>query len=174
VTSPARFVSAWVTVSDRRTCLEWEQKWGVSALHDVTNLYNWFELVSDYPTPSWITQVNQERFGGHGDWRVPASAGPPWDPTGHLPELESVMTVPCPGDPTACIDPAFGPFPVNAGGCDPTYCNPDHPVYWSVSADPGSPAYAWAVDFVNGNWLYSRKRFYLWYVRAVRGSLYGE
>ncbi len=140
--------------------------------HDLNNGYSWtvdtaapFRLNGSAVTV-FLAQLNAAAFAGHADWRLPTSAGlvnpapggRPF-PTGSDPELESILTSPCPNASlSACIDPVFGPMPAS-------------PLYWSSSpivADLTSN-YAWAVGFIygevteNGEWQSHS-------VRAVRGG----
>src|SRR5262249_49327585 len=103
------------TVTDRQTCLVWEQKTtavgsGTDATnaHDVDNTYAWS---SPGPAPdgtaftNFLATLNGASFAGHTDWRLPTSAGSSTDPTGQRAELESIVdtgAAGCPG--SACID----------------------------------------------------------------------
>lgn len=155
-----RFVDSGATVTDRRTCLEWEKKVSVSSLHLPQNEYSYFDVVLGPPAFfGWLDQVNAERFAGHGDWRLPTSSGPPQYPTGDPAELESILLLSCPGYPTPCIDPIFGPFPA-----DPA------PFYWSSTDNQEFPSYRWTVNFINGAWEYHVRRYDPDHVRVVRGN----
>jgi hypothetical protein len=60
----------------------------------------------------WLNQLNAAGFAGHGDWRLPTSAGVGLFPTGQPAEIESILDetqVGCASGTGACIDPVFGP-----------------------------------------------------------------
>lgn len=180
--NPNRYVASSVSVSDRRTCLEWEKKSGDTGnvLHSYRATDDFFSLQLNNPAPGWVSQVNGERYGDHSDWRLPKSSGPLSNPTGDPPELESILLTPCPAatynDITPCIDPVFGFFPPNAGpDCPDGYADCRKPQFWSSSTVHGQTNYGWTVNFVDGTWSdLNNRRFSQWSFRAVRGTLYGQ
>jgi hypothetical protein len=56
----------WVMVLDRDTGLIWENKSSDGSLHDKDNLYSWNNIQHIF-----IKGLNQEKFGGYEDWRLP-------------------------------------------------------------------------------------------------------
>lgn len=56
----------WTTVLDNQTQLVWEVKTDDNGLHDKDNVYPYKTLDTEY-----LTALNQEKFGGFDDWRVP-------------------------------------------------------------------------------------------------------
>lgn len=56
----------WVMVNDRSTGLTWEIKTVDGSLHDRDNTYTWRNTVDIF-----IKGLNQEKFGGFSDWRLP-------------------------------------------------------------------------------------------------------
>lgn len=56
----------WRMVLDRSTGLTWEIKSTDGSLHDRDNVYSWKNL-----TDTFIKGLNEERFGGFTDWRLP-------------------------------------------------------------------------------------------------------
>ncbi len=161
------------TVTDKQTCLQWEQKTGDPSVgifycsdaskcsdpHVVNYVYNW----STGTDPSWsfngtgatvfLKQLNDAAFAGHADWRLPtmgARASVPSDP-----ELESIALAGCvPPYLSACIDPIFGPTKVA--------------VYVSASTYAYDPSYALGVSFGSGMSGLNSK-IYGYCMRAVRG-----
>jgi hypothetical protein len=120
-----RFVDHGSTVTDRRTCLEWEKKTGTVGdavqcdspatcpdPHNVNNRYTWTAVVTG-PGPNALTgtagtlflaQLNDGVFAGHSDWRMASL-------TGGDPEMQAILTLPWPSCKTyPCIDETvFGP-----------------------------------------------------------------
>jgi hypothetical protein len=144
------------TVTDRATCLVWERKTDRGAVpdpldpHDVHNRYSWSGTPS---TATFLADLNGPGFAGHGDWRLPTSAGCCGAPTGQLPELESLLLVPCEGGGAPCIDAALGPTMASSP-------------YGSASASGGL---AWTVSFADGV-LARVATSETAFLRAVRGS----
>ena len=141
-----RFLDLGKTVFDTKTGLEWEKKTTAAGsganfadLHDVDNTYPWLTA-----TGSWITAVNNEKFAGRSDWRVPTKD-----------ELLTILDTPTPGTGAGCthspcIDPIFGPTAPS--------------IYWSAT-EFGAFTF-WFVNFVTGNADGSEN--FPWFVRAVR------
>lgn len=147
VNASARYLDRGLTVTDFKTCLEWEKKSqpGESAIHDVGNIYDWSTA-----NGVWISSVNAESFAARTDWRVPTIAGCCGYSTGKRAELESIVDVSY--FPT--IDPIFGLTSVGN--------------YWSSSVF-GLFSWAGYVNFYFGEvGQFSRSSSY--YVRAVRGG----
>jgi len=147
VDASPRYVDHGLTVTDFRTCLEWEKKTpsGESALHGVYQTLDWHAAVD------WIDSVNAEGFAGRSDWRLPTSAGYGSQSTQLAAELESIVD----HSYSPVIDPIFGP---TAAG-----------FYWSSSATPVNINFYWGVDFYDGEVDFE---YYpeLYSVRAVRGD----
>lgn len=147
------------TVSDKKTCLMWEQKTGTTgaynvcpggptcgAVHDVSNAYAWTTGSPYNPDgPAFfrfLAELNgPSPFAGHDDWRLPT-----------ITEMQGIVDLSA-GSP--CIDPVFGP--TQSLG------------YWSSSTDQNDPAYAWRVYFGYGyTAAYDKTSGYS--VRAVRAG----
>ena len=112
------------TITDARTGLMWEKKqesdvadWRES-LHSVNAVLTWTEA-----TGAWIKAVNESRFAGFSDWRVPTSH-----------ELITVIDYARPTPPA--IDPIFGPVA--------------SAFYWSSTPLSFRPGLAWDVFFLDG------------------------
>jgi len=106
----------------------------------------------------WVNQVNAAAFAGHGDWRLPTSAGCCGSPTGEPEELAALLDGGAPGcgGGSPCIDQIFGPTVANT--------------YWSASTNSSNPSRAWYFTFLPptggvGDWV---KNFNAVWVRAVR------
>jgi hypothetical protein len=56
----------WVMVLDQTTGLTWEIKSTDGSLHDRDNIYSWKNVEGTF-----IKAVNEEKFGGFADWRLP-------------------------------------------------------------------------------------------------------
>ncbi|NTV12721.1 MAG: DUF1566 domain-containing protein [Desulfobulbaceae bacterium] len=56
----------WPMVLDRTTGLTWEIKSADGTIHDRDNIYPWKET-----TNTFIKGLNEEKFGGFSDWRLP-------------------------------------------------------------------------------------------------------
>jgi Protein of unknown function (DUF1566) len=112
------------TITDTRTGFMWERKresdaadWHES-LHSVNAVLTWTEA-----TGAWIEAVNESRFAGFSDWRVP---------TAH--ELVTIIDYARPRPPA--IDPIFGPVA--------------SAFYWSSTPLSFRPGLAWDVFFLDG------------------------
>jgi hypothetical protein len=146
------------TITDNATGLTWEKQSSDGTIHDESNTYTWEEAftrkIAALNTPSSC-------FAGHCDWRLPNRR-----------ELDSLVD-------TGRFAPAVNPLFYNATTCTPECtvktcsCTQfDGIYYWSSTSqqDPGSPNFAWAVDFNQGVIEYYDKTLPL-YARAVRGGL---
>jgi hypothetical protein len=168
------------TVTDRRTCLVWEQKTGAydasqidcstttcSDPHEVDNVYAWrldanndvaCDNVGDPPDggafTDFLAKLNTAGFAGHADWRLPESEGN--GTSGEPAEQESILlSDPCGSG--ACIDLIFGPSAAL--------------FYWSATTFAPGPYQAWGVNLVNGGgggWIAQKAGDRP--VRAVRGG----
>lgn len=153
------------TVSDRKTCLMWEQKTGTAggfnvcpggltcgSVHDVSNAYAWSTGMPWNPDgPAFfrfLAELNgPSPFAGHDDWRLPK-----------ITELESIVDLSAAGCGlgSPCIDPVFGPTQSFK--------------YWpSSTSHQTSTLYAWVVDFTGGS-TYESGKGSNHYVRAVRSG----
>jgi hypothetical protein len=56
----------WAMVLDRTTDLTWEIKTNDGSLHDRDQVYSWKNTEGTF-----IRQLNEEKFGGFSDWRLP-------------------------------------------------------------------------------------------------------
>jgi Concanavalin A-like lectin/glucanases superfamily/Protein of unknown function (DUF1566) len=129
VNASPRYADQGLTVTDFRTCLEWEKKDqpGESAIHSES-------LTFDLPGAlNWLGLVNWgEHFAGHTDWRLPTSAGKSPSPTTDAAELESIID----HSYIPAIDPIFGPTEAN--------------FYWTSSRLGPNGNFIWGVDFTHG------------------------
>jgi len=162
------------TVTDRKTCLVWEQKDGaddtedLTDAHDVDNTYTWTDQADSDSTNAdgtaftdFLVKLNGGTgFTGHTDWRLPTSAGTTGaelTPTGQRAELESIVDTSVTGcnSDSPCINAIFGPT------------QPSH--YWTSSTSANDAGRAWFVDFFAGDLNVEPKSFPN-SVRAVRGG----
>jgi len=147
----------------------WEMKrsfgLGADDPRDVANVYTWSrtpgETSEDGTTfTDFLAKLNNDctvsgearslagSFGGSCHWRLPT-----------VDELKSILLESCPGEPSPCLDPAFGPTSMNLP-------------YWSATTIGDSPTSALVVSFGNGSEEQSAKSN-VGYVRAVRGVMSG-
>jgi hypothetical protein len=149
--------TSWVMVKDNVTGLIWEMKTNkdgnkdYSNPHDADNTYCWY-----YGTHPVINALNDAKYGGYSDWRVPT-----------IQELATIVNYSIPY-PEPTIDNLYFPNTVSSG-------------YWS-STSGSSPMYpAWVMSFSSGVdglgydndcGLYGKEPSY--YVRAVRGEQSGS
>ncbi len=75
----------WAMVRDNVTGLIWEVKTTDGTIHDINNMYTWYdsnpETNGDNPgtngdgtdTEDFINTLNSSAFGGHTDWRLPSA-----------------------------------------------------------------------------------------------------
>lgn len=117
----------------------------------------------------WVAQVNEAKFAGHSDWRLPTVAAEAYgidDP----PELQTLLlgwpTPSCPGDGFPCTDPALGPILSDSVRAF---------TYWSGSLN--APAYpadypmdALSIAFASGSITDGLGIHFPLPVRAVRGG----
>jgi len=120
----------------------------------------------------WLVQLNATNFAGHGDWRIPFSAGGLPGVNTTIPanapaELESIRVglVPCGSPP--CVPAVF-----NTGctlGCSVTGCSCASSDDLSASSYWQNTEQAWYLSFNDG--VGHTSKLYAWSVRAVRGGL---
>ncbi|KPA09677.1 secreted protein containing DUF1566 [Candidatus Magnetomorum sp. HK-1] len=127
--------SHWVMVKDNVTGLIWEVKTTDNSIHDKEKKFTWEDAEN-----SFIRQLNQMRFGGFSDWRLPT-----------IKELASITNK---GKYDPAIDQAFFPNTMSA-------------FYWSSTSYAYNTGYAWGVHFYHGFVNYNAKSS-SYYVRAVR------
>jgi hypothetical protein len=145
---------AWTMVRDNVTGLIWEVKTDDGSVHDMDNLYTWYdpnpETNGGYAgtqgdgtdTEDFIDALNAESFGGFSDWRLPT-----------IDELASLVHA---DRHEPAIDEAYFPNTVDFG-------------YWSsTTLDDDDGLYAWAVLGWGG--VGSTLKSGSLHVRAVRGG----
>ncbi len=145
------------TITDQQTRLMWEQKTHeqpsqfhrrghvprfevgdpcVGLVHWVDGACTWFET-----TTAWVTRLNQQRFAGYTDWRVPTVS-----------ELVTLVDY-------RRTNPAL----------DPIFAIATDDGYWSATEVSADPDHAWVVDYITGRVFFSQKTLKA-HVRAVRGG----
>ena len=63
---------SWVMVKDNVTGLIWEVKTDDGTVHDKDNVYPWKATIENANNVDvFISEMNQENFGGNSDWRLP-------------------------------------------------------------------------------------------------------
>ena len=146
--------SAWTSVRDNVTGMEWEVKTTDGSIHDSNKTYTWCdtnpETNGGYAgscdgsnTEAFISTLNGQNFGGHSDWR--------------LPTIKDLQTL------------------VNRGVIMPTIDTTNFPntksaSYWSATTRASNTNYAWSVYFGNGDVGDYNKKSNSYYVRAVRSG----
>jgi hypothetical protein len=109
--------------------------------HDVAATLRWPEAAT-----VWLTFLNEERYAGHGDWRLPS-----------LEELRTLLTAvpPCTKEPCpVAVWPRDRTAPAG---------------YWSSTTFSLDRQRAWAVSFGDGE-AYTAEKGGPLYVRAVRSG----
>ena len=152
--------SSWAMVRDNVTGLIWEVKKSKDGQtdyadpHDADNHYTWYDDDSETnggdagtagdlkDTKDFISSLNNERFGGFDDWRLPTVL-----------EIASIIDY---GRYGPAVDPAFFPNIMPAG-------------YWSSVTHASNPSYAWRIDLGSGIDDYFPKAN-SYYAFAVRGG----
>lgn len=138
------------TISDASTGLMWERKDQGGGINDEGNVYTWSDAVTLF-----ITGLNNARFAGHSDWRVP-----------NLNELLSIVDY---GTWAPAIDAVFNTNCTPSCMVTPCSCTKGE-FYWSSTTYQPRPSDVWGVTFGDGgmNTLWKSDTFH---IRAVRGGL---
>ena len=118
----------------------WLQKTINDDLNDKNNTYTWEEALL------WITQLNQDKYAGYNDWRLP-----------NINELVSIFN----REFSHAINSTF--FPNNNSSTVDAY-------YWSSTPSPWNSIYniAWGVAFYGSTFHDIRSLEGTHFVRAVR------
>ena len=151
------------TVTDRRTCLVWEQKTGTADYelnvdcsktacpdpHVVNNRYEWCldvdddDLCDNPGNPpdggaftDFLAKLNSGSFAGHADWRLPTSGGIFSAPSGEPAELESIC------GPSLCVFGIAG-----TDGVEPAFRPTAPDFYWSANSFAPNPTFGHLVFF---------------------------
>ncbi len=150
---------SWVMVRDNVTDLIWEVKqekdgYNSDNLHDADNHYSWYDPNPNtnggdpgFPqedgrdTNHFINTLNNERFGGFSDWR--------------LPKLKELLSIQDYGRCSPAINITFFPNTMSS--------------YWSSDTYFYLPAVAWSVNFASYDTGIFDKVSGI-YIRAVRGG----
>lgn len=135
-------INADGTATDRLTGLMWEQKCTdiqCAEPHDVSTTVAWRAGAAQ-----WINGLNDERFAGYNDWRLPS-----------LEELRTLLAVvpPCAEEP--CAGAVWPRTQTATAG------------YWSSTTFAVDKGRAWAVSFADGD-VYTAEKGETLHVRAVR------
>ncbi|KPA11595.1 Developmentally regulated MAPK interacting protein [Candidatus Magnetomorum sp. HK-1] len=129
----------WAMVLDQTTGLMWEVKTDDNSVHDRDNMYSYY-----YLDEKFIKRLNQDRFGGFSDWRLPK-----------VRELNTLTDI---QQDRPAIDSDFFPHTVAYD-------------YWSETANIENQSQGWCVSFFHGNdTIQSRQSQF--HVRAVRGEIF--
>jgi hypothetical protein len=152
--------SSWSMVRDNVTGLIWEVKRNMDGVknyddpHDADNTYTWYDsdpatnggyagtAGDGTDTEDFIEELNDDRFGGYSDWRMPT-----------IKELDSIVDL-------SRYNPA-----INTGYFPNTMAS----FYWSSTTRASYTGYAWNMYFYYGLDNRSTKSSH-YYVRAVRGG----
>jgi len=140
------------TIQDNATGLTWEKLSNDGSIHDLDNLYSWYQAFNVK-----IVALNTPPcFADHCDWRLP-----------NRHELESLLDS---GVIAPAVDPAFN---TNCkAGCTVTTCSCTQLDYYlSSTSDPTFQGFAFDVDFNAGYVKSFDKSLVPLCVRAVRGGL---
>ena len=156
----------WSMVRDNVTGLIWEMKTSKNGEmnyndpHDADNIYYWYDsnpatnggnsgTLGDAPnTEAFIKALNNTKYGGFSDWRMPTNR-----------ELGDIVNYSSP-----VSDPRINTF---------YFPNTVASYYWSSTTDSPYTGTAWGVHFHYGYDGLNAKSFSL-YARAVRGGQYGS
>ena len=157
--------TSWVMVKDNVTGLIWEMKTNKDGVknyndpHDADNTYTWYDSnpatnggyagTPGNDTEEYIATLNDAKYGGYSDWRVPT-----------FKELATIVnySIPYPG-PT--IDILYFPNTVSS-------------FYWSSTTTADNAYGACGVSFYYGYDYYGPNKNNGFYVRAVRGGQSGS
>ncbi|MEI7672820.1 MAG: DUF1566 domain-containing protein [Deltaproteobacteria bacterium] len=135
--------ASWVMIRDNVTGLIWENKTSDGSIHDGAKAFTWCDKNtatnggnqgicgtgtgnSATDTEAFIKALNDSKFGGFSDWRMP-----------NVKELESIVDM---GKFNPAISTAWFPNTVSS-----LY------FYWSSTTYGGSDYSAWCVNFFNGD-----------------------
>ncbi|MBF0451464.1 MAG: DUF1566 domain-containing protein [Candidatus Magnetomorum sp.] len=131
--------ASWVMVLDQTTGLIWEVKTNDNSVHDRDNMYSYY-----YLDEKFIKHLNQDRFGGFSDWRLPK-----------VRELNMLADI---QHDQPSIDTNFFPQTIPSD-------------YWSATPHSENKSQGWCVSFFHGNdTIQSRQSTF--HVRAVRGEIF--
>ena len=121
------------TITDNSTGLMWEKLGWDLGIHSQSVWYKWEEGFAK------IITLNQSKFGGHSDWRMPNRF-----------EMESLYDLGEFSRSTtyAMVDPIFNTSCEQ--GCTPAHCSCTGGTYWTSSTDEQNKASAWGVNFGSG------------------------
>ncbi len=136
--------AVWVMVRDNVTGLIWEVKTDDGGLHDLDDLYSWYDFEDVF-----LAQLNADNFGGYNDWRMPTVKELCW-----LADM---------GRSQPAIDTAY--FPYTEGFSS---------TYWTGTTEASYTADAWTVYFYTGlgrphDPASCQTKYNTRHVRAVRG-----
>ena len=141
------------TITDATTGLMWEKLSDDTGIHDKDNVYTWTNAFA-YK----IAILNQEKFAGHDDWRVP-----------NVTELQSIVSY---GAVGPAVDAAF-----NTGcaqWCTVLNCSCTLGAttfsFWSSTAFQPAPSNVMSVSFYTGVVDRNTAATQPFHVRAVRGG----
>jgi hypothetical protein len=142
----------WTMVRDNENKLVWEVKTDDGSIHDKDNKYTWYDSNpktnggkagtpgNGTDTEDFIRELNESRFGGYVDWRLPNKG-----------ELQKIILSKQP-----YIDKQY-------------FVNNMSAFYWSSTIYAISIGYAWGVNFGYGyGYGYNQDKDSSYYVRAVR------
>jgi len=131
--------SSWIMVLDQVTGLIWEVKTDDNSVHDKDNKYKYYYLEEKF-----IKRLNQDKFGGFSDWRLPKAN-----------ELNTLASI---YHDQPSIDSTYFPQTIPYD-------------YWSETPHSENNSQGWCVSFYHGNdSIQSRQSEF--HVRAVRGEIY--
>ena len=141
------------TVTDLATGLMWEKLSDDTGIHDKDNVYTWANAFA-YK----IAILNQERFAGHDDWRVP-----------NVTELQSIVSY---GAVGPAVDPAFNNG--CAQWCTVLNCSCTLGAttfsFWTSTAFQPYPNNVMSIAFYAGQVDRTTAPTQAFHVRAVRGG----
>lgn len=152
--------TSWAMVRDNVTGLIWENKTNDGTIHDRDNKYTWYdsnpETNGGYrgtsgdgtDTEDFIKALNDAKFGGYSDWRLPT-----------INELAYIVDNGI-AEPGPTINKVY-------------FTNTQASLYWTRTTYSGATYLAWSMNFYNGGdygYKTSNEKNYAHYVMAVRGE----